>query len=318
MPCEYVQHLSNEYGIWLNENLGQHLLVDQGSLSFIAGHVIQGANVLEIGTGPGNLTANLAKRARKVIGVEVDRKFENVLADVARENPNVEVVFGDALRVRFDKIVGKGLFQEWQIFGNVPYHISEPLMTKLIGLPVEDIVLTVGDTLGRLVQIDNPCNDQFSRLSFLAQTFFDVRSLGSIDRSYFYPQPRTDSEIVRLTPRTKQEFNNPRLKIQRQLFLTESKSPTVKKVLDSTIALASEQDGVVRTKEEYSRHSRREVRQNLRMMLATGQSDDRERHYSSGVDRLNLPDCILSAPFGRLNNQEIQYLAAALVERFGY
>lgn len=314
---EYIQHLTENYGIRLNENLGQHLLVDQEALSFIAGQVINGANVVEIGTGPGNLTALLAQRANKVIGIELDRKFEEVLADVTAENKNVEIVFSDALKFHFDRVVGMGLFREWQIFGNIPYHISEPLLTKIIGLPVEDIILTVGDNLGYLIQLDNPHNDSFSRLSFLAQTFFDTHSLRSLDKSCFYPQPRTESEVVRLMPKSKEEYANPRLKIQRQLFLSESRNSTVEKVLEDIMILASEQADIIRSKEESSRHSRRTLKQDLRMMLTTGQSDTKRRYSSSPVDQLSLPESILSAPFVRLNNQQIQVLAIALQERFG-
>lgn len=317
MVQEYIQHLTEEYGIKLNENLGQHLLFDPEALGFIAGQVIKGANVVEIGTGPGNLTALLAQRANKVVGIELDRKFEGVLADVTLENKNVEIVFSDALKFHYDRVVGRGLFREWQIFGNIPYHISEPLLTKMAGLPVEDIILTVGDNLGYLIQLDNPYNGSFSRLSFLAQTFFCTHSLRSLDKSYFYPQPRTDSEVVRLMPKGKAEYTNPRLKIQRQLFLSESNTQTVRKVLEETMILASEQADAIRSKEDYNRHSRRTVKQDLRMMLTTGQSDDK-RHYSvSPVEQLCLPDNILSSPFVRLNNQQIQFLAIALQERFG-
>lgn len=317
MDQEYIQHLTEEYGIKLNENLGQHLLVDPEALGFIAGQVINGANVIEIGTGPGNLTVGLAQRANKVIGVEIDRRFEGVLADVAAEHKNIEIVFSDALKFHFDRVVGRGLSREWQIFGNIPYHISEPLLTKMVGLPVEDIILTVGNNLGYLIQLDNPYNDSFSRLSFLAQTFFDTQVLRSLDQSCFYPQPRTDSEIVRLIPKDKAEYTNPRLKIQRQLFLSESSTPTVRKVLEETMILASEQADAIRSKEDYNRHSRRTVKQDLRMMLTTGQSDAKRRYYASPVEQLSLPDNILSSPFVRLNNQQIQFLAIALQERFG-
>ena len=314
---EYIVHLSQEYGIRLNENLGQHLLVNQEALSFIAGQVITGANVIEIGTGPGNLTAKLAQWANKVVGIEIDRRFEEVLADVAAENNNVEILFSDALKTRFDRIISRDRSWEWQIVGNIPYHISEPLLTKIAGLPVEDIILTVGDNLGYLIQLDNPRNDSFSRLSFLAQTFFDTQRLRILSADCFYPQPRTDSEIVRLIPKTKAEYTNPRLEIQKQLFLSESRSPTVRKVLGETMILASEQTDVIRSKEENSRHSRRTAKQDLRMMLTTGQSDTRKSYSASPVDQLSLPENILSAPFSRLNNQQIQLLAIALEERFG-
>ncbi|MBU1322979.1 hypothetical protein KKE48_03125 [Patescibacteria group bacterium] len=317
MTQEYVQHLTEEYGIRLNENLGQHLLVDQEALGFIAGQLIKGANVVEIGSGPGNLTANLAQRANKVIGIEIDRRFEKVLADVTTDNKNVEILFSDALKLNFDKLISKDCSREWQIVGNIPYHISEPFLTKIVGLPVEDIILTVGDNLGYLIQLDNPYNDSFSRLSFLAQTFFDTQMLKTLGKSCFYPQPRTGSEVIRLAPKTKAEYVNPKLKIQKQLFLSESRSPTVGKVLTETMDLAIEQGKVVRSKQEYNRHSRRTTKQDLRMMLTTGQNDTRKRYSTSPVDQLNLPENILSSPFARLNNQQIQVLAIALQERFG-
>lgn len=317
MTEAYIQHLSDEYGITLNEKLGQHLLVDQQALSFIAGHVTKGENVIEIGTGPGNLTAFLAQRANKVIGIEIDNKFDEVLADVTTEHPNVEILFGDALKFHFDKILSQDRSREWQVVGNIPYHISEPLLTQFAGLPVEDIILTVGDNLSRLIQLENPYDDSFSRLSFLAQTFFDFQRLKILDKSNFYPQPRTESEVIRLTPKPKEEYINPKLKIQRQLFLSESRSPTIRKVLDETITLAVDEGDVIRSKEERNRHIRRATKQDLRMLLNSDEAYIRERHSNSPVDQLNLPDTILSSPFGRLNNQQIQVLAIALQERFG-
>lgn len=317
MTQEYIQHLTKDYGIRLNENLGQHLLVDHEALSFIAGQVFKGANVIEIGTGPGNLTANLAQRANKVVGIEIDRRFEEVLADVATEHKNVEILFSDALKLRFDRLIDQDRSREWQIVGNIPYHISEPLLTKIAGLSVEDIILTVGDNLAYLIQLDNPRNDSFSRISFLAQTFFDTQRLKMLDKSCFYPQPRTGSEVVRLVPKTKAEYANPRLRIQRQLFLSESRTPTVKKVLEETMILATEQTGVIRSKKEYNRHSRRTTKQDLKMMLTTGQSDTRRQSFASPGEQLNLPENILSSPFVRLNNQQIQILVIALQGRYG-
>ena len=309
--------MTQELGVQLNESQGQHLLVNKEALVFIGSQVISGANVIEIGSGPGNLTAVLAKRANRVFGLEIDRRFEPELSQLTEKSGNVEITFADALKTRFDRIISRDRSREWQIVGNIPYHISEPLLTKILGLSVEDIILTVGDTLAYLLQLDNPRNDSFSRLSFLAQTFFDTQRLRILSADCFYPQPRTDSEIVRLIPKTKAEYTNPRLKIQRQLFLSESRNSTVKKVLEDTMILASEHGDVIRSKREYNRHSRRAAKQDLKMMLNTGQSDIRKRYSASPVEQLNLPENVLSSPFARLDNQQIQILAIALQERFG-
>jgi len=310
--------MTGEFDIRLNEGLGQHLLMDKEALAFIGSQVESGANVIEIGSGPGNLTAALAQRANKVIGLEIDRRFEPQLAKLTETARNVEITFTDALKARFDQIISRDRSREWQIVGNIPYHISEPLLFKFIGLPVEDIILVVGDNLAYTLQLDNPDDLSFSKLSLLGQTFFDIQMLRTLTRDCFYPQPRTESALVRLTPRSAAEFNHTRLKVQRALFLSESRMPTVKKVLAESLVLAGEQEGQFRSKTENSRHARRAIRQDLKMMLRGEENGRRQKSPASlSVDQLALSGEILNQPFARLDNQQIRELAAALRLKFG-
>ena len=65
-----------EYEIHLSERIGQHMLVDEEALDIFTEQIVYGANVLEVGSGTGNITERAAARANKVIGIEIDRRFQ--------------------------------------------------------------------------------------------------------------------------------------------------------------------------------------------------------------------------------------------------
>ena len=308
--------------IFLSENIGQHILVDKGAISAFVGQIEHGSNVLEIGPGPGNLTERMAERARKVVAVEIDQRFKPLLDDVQTSHPNVEVIYKDAISLNFGKIVKAGFLRgDWQVASNLPFHISEPFMQKLIDIPIESVVLIIGDLLARRMQIDNPDDPEFTRLSLLTQTFFEPSLISHLSKVLFYPQPRTDASIVVLNPREKREVeSNPGQVILRNLFLTEKRNPTVLKIIKDS--KKSEGDHSLMSKPESHRYDRRQSRQELRQIarnLQYGYGElERQRYPGNGeVDKLNLPGELLNKPFSRLDNQDIRTLARALRIRYG-
>ena len=143
-----------EKDIFLSERLGQHILVDEDVLNIFANQVDLGSNVLEIGSGPGNFTEKIAGRANRIVGIEIDRKFQPFLDEIQSVCSNVKIIYKDAMTVDFKKIVkGDFLREEWQIASNLPFHISEPFLTKIADLPIKDAFLIVGDQLARKMQI---------------------------------------------------------------------------------------------------------------------------------------------------------------------
>ncbi|MBU0570364.1 methyltransferase domain-containing protein [Patescibacteria group bacterium] len=145
--------------IFLTERLGQHMLIDGRILDMVVNQVSEGSNVLEVGSGPGNLTKRIASRAKKVVGIEIDPKFQPLLNEIESAHPNVEIVYGDVLSVNFGKII-KSRSEEtvWQIVSNLPFHISEPFLSQIADLPIENAILIVGEQLANRMQIDDPYN----------------------------------------------------------------------------------------------------------------------------------------------------------------
>lgn len=324
---EQFQRFLEEHDIFPNEKIGQHFLIDPEALELIAGRTLTGGNIIEIGSGIGNLTVLLAQRAQTVLGLEIDRQFEPVLTDVAQANPNVAIEFTDALKIDYADVVGEDPDAEWQIVSNPPYHISEPLLKKIAGVDLYSAVLLVGDKLAAAMTAETPDCLDYTKTSFITQAFFHPDVIASVPKSSFYPEPRTQSNVVELTPRQETDARgNRRLAIQRQLASSENQQATVvkaiKTAMDSMETGKSGKSGLPR--KDAARSDRRAVGQDLKLLLkyqgGTEQlnSDRRKSGHQPYPNRiiesLGLPDEILSRPFSRLDNQAIRMLTQALMD----
>ena len=169
--------------------LNQHFIIDKDLLQRIvdASHVTSQDVVLEIGAGIGNLTDNIASRARFVYSIELDSKFKPILDKLAEKHSNLMMIYGNALKIewpKFNKIVSA-----------IPYNIAEPLLLNLIGKEFESCTLVVSKHFADLITSENE-----SRLSVIVPAFFKVSLLEVIPASLFYPVPRYDSALICIRP----------------------------------------------------------------------------------------------------------------------
>ncbi|MBI2668963.1 hypothetical protein HYX14_03915 [Candidatus Woesearchaeota archaeon] len=185
-------------------NLGQHLLIDEKILDFIVdtAEVTKKDVVLEIGAGPGNLTEKLAEKARKVIAIELDEKFNTFLDQMPK---NVEIIYGDALKILKQKKI-----QYTQVVANIPYQIAEPLLELFIFTDV-DIIWTVSQDFVEKMQ-QNP----------IYSSFFTFDILKSVQKEAFDPPPRIQSVVVKITKRRADDGDSNAF-VCRKLYLQEDK-----------------------------------------------------------------------------------------------
>ncbi len=196
-----ILKICRKYSIKLNTRLSQNFL----HASHIMDLEISYANVneedivLDIGAGFGFLTEKLAKIARKVYAVEIDRKITRVLIDRLRDyivQGKVVVIEGDILQIDLPSDVNK-------IVSNPPFHIISPLIFRLAR---KYFVSPQFDLCVMIVQLDyakKMCaspGEKRSRLSATIQYFVDVEILGHVSRRNFFPQPDVDAAIIRLKP----------------------------------------------------------------------------------------------------------------------
>ena len=129
-----LRDVLRRHGVRAATSLGQRFLVDRAVLSAIVDAADLSANddVLEVGPGPGVLTAALAARVRSVTAVEVDPRMVALLEETLADHKNVRVVQADALKVDLLGLAGRRLTR---IVANLPYQITTPLLERFLADP---------------------------------------------------------------------------------------------------------------------------------------------------------------------------------------
>ena len=165
--------------------------------------------VFEIGPGKGVLTSLLAKRARRLIAVELDRVLAAQLRMEFGQTRNVEIIEGDVLAVDFNTVFGPRpgttrtedeVIEPVTVVGNIPYYVTSELLLRLFEQRtyVESMVLMVQlEVADRLAA--PPGGSEYGLLSATAQLYSRVEKLLELPPSAFAPPPKVHSAVVRLT-----------------------------------------------------------------------------------------------------------------------
>ncbi|WP_405307146.1 16S rRNA (adenine(1518)-N(6)/adenine(1519)-N(6))-dimethyltransferase RsmA [Methanobrevibacter sp.] len=191
-----TKDILSQHGIKLNKNLGQNYLIDKNKRDQIVnfGDISKDDVVLEIGTGIGTLTIELAKRAKKVIAIEQDKKIFEILAQRLKDEKidNVELINDDALKVDFPPFN--------KIISNLPYQISSPITFKFLNYDFELAVLMYQKEFASRMNGEVGTKD-YSRLSAMLYFKCEVEKLTDVSNESFIPKPQIDSTVVKLTPK---------------------------------------------------------------------------------------------------------------------
>lgn len=189
--------LLRKYNIRPSKRLGQNFLIDQNIQKKIIDAVGLSKNdfVLEIGPGLGSLTVGLCKCAKKVIAIEKDRRlYEYLLKNTAYKN--LELIHGDILKYNFRDP------HHLKIVGNLPYYISSPILTYLIGSrsAIEAVFITVQKEFAQRL-VASPGKKDYGSITCFTQFYTEASILFDIKRNSFYPAPEVDSCFLRLSMR---------------------------------------------------------------------------------------------------------------------
>ena len=191
--------------------LGQHFLNDPGAAIRIVESLgdLSQSTVLEIGPGRGVLTSLLAKRARRVIAVELDRVLAAQLRMHFSLAPNVEIIEGDILAIDFHTLFGPkpgstrpGMPVEPEavrVLGNLPYFITSEILLRLFEHRKyfrSIVVMVQKEVADRLAA--KPGSRDYGLLSATAQLYARVEKLLTLPPGAFSPPPKVHSTVVRL------------------------------------------------------------------------------------------------------------------------
>ncbi len=191
-----------KHNIKIKKERGQNFLIDFNIMTKLL-QVIGEENkaILEIGSGPGNLTIFLKDIAERVIGVEVDRDFFPILVELQKRYPLLSFVFEDIRKIDLKDILSRYELDKIKIVGNIPYYLSSFMVRKLYewkSFLEEGIVMVPKDVGDRITS--SPGSKVYGILSVVAQTVFSVRPVFRIKPGSFYPRPKIDSEVLTFIP----------------------------------------------------------------------------------------------------------------------
>lgn len=185
------------HGLRPDTDLGQHFLLDENlvDLSLRAGEVGTDDVALEVGPGLGVLTVALARRARLVHAIELDRRLEPALADALAGVDNVRLRWGDAMRADLEGLDPPPT----RLIANLPYDIATPLMVEsLWRLPSVEVwcVMVQREVADRWLA--GPGSRLYGGASVLIGLAAEPAFRRAVGREVFTPRPRVDSALVAL------------------------------------------------------------------------------------------------------------------------
>ena len=185
-----IRALLDRHGFRFSKSLGQNFLTAAWVPQRIAEEagLDERTGVVEIGPGVGCLTVELSKRAGRVVSIELDRALMPVLAETLAGCENVEVVFGDALKLDLRALAAEELpGLRPAVCANLPYNVTSPLLTALI-------------EAARRLCAGPGCAD-YGAFGLFVQWHCVPELLFDVPPSCFVPQPKVTSSVVRLTRR---------------------------------------------------------------------------------------------------------------------
>jgi 16S rRNA (adenine1518-N6/adenine1519-N6)-dimethyltransferase len=195
------------HGVRAATSLGQRFLVDRSVLAAIVetAELSERDDVLEVGPGPGVLTAALAARARSVTAVEIDARMVALLGETLADRGNVTVVRADALEV---DLFGLTPNPPTRIVANLPYQITSPLLERFLADPRRPplVVVLVQHEVARRMCATARAARERGYLSIFVQSYAEPRIVRRVPARAFHPPPRVDSAVVSLRTRSRPAF----------------------------------------------------------------------------------------------------------------
>jgi 16S rRNA (adenine1518-N6/adenine1519-N6)-dimethyltransferase len=193
-----VRGVTRGAGLRRSRRLGQHFLVDAGALESIvdALELTASDEVFEIGCGIGTLTGALASRAARVLAVDIDPACVRAALRTQRAHDNVTVIRADA---RYVDPGDSGFRAPWLAAGNLPYHLTGPLLSHVLELavpPARAVFVMQREVAARLAADAG----DWSLATVAVRSLASVERLRDLPPESFDPAPTVHSAVVRLRP----------------------------------------------------------------------------------------------------------------------
>lgn len=241
-----VKDLLNRHGFKFSKALGQNFLINPTVCPRMADAcgADENTGVIEVGPGFGVLTAELAKKAKKVVSVELDERLLPVLDETLAEFDNVEVINSDVLKVDLHKLIEEKFGgMKVAVCANLPYYITSPVIMHLLesNLPVENITVMVQKEAAQ--RLCAPVGSRDAGAVTVAVDYYaDAEKIFDVSAGSFMPAPKVDSSVIRLNVRKQPpiELNDEKLFFRMVKAVFAQRRKTAANSISSGMSLSKE------------------------------------------------------------------------------
>ena len=225
----YLMRKFEAMGIRPQSRLGQNFLIDLNLLRLLheSAHIEQNDVVLEVGTGTGSLTAPMSDKAAVVVTVDVDPVMQELArqelfgrdnirflkTDILKNKNRLRQEVLDVVKEELEKPGPNGEKRRFKLVANLPYSVATPLISNLLltDMPPMLMCVTIQKELADRITA-KPRSKDWGALSLWTQAQCRTEIVRIMPPSVFWPRPKVDSAIIRLTLDEKKRSKIPDLK----------------------------------------------------------------------------------------------------------
>ena len=197
LKLQWSSLILNKNKIPIRKKWGQNFLIDNNTIDKIIALINPQTNqtLIEIGPGQGAMTNKIAKLAKKLHAVEIDPLlYEKLIND---NIPNLTLYNDDILKWNLNNKLKCS-----KVFGNIPYNISSQIIFKFLkDKYCKTMIFMLQKELADRIT-SNHGTKQYSRISVMAQTFYEIKNKINISKNVFYPKPKIDSTVLNFEKKT--------------------------------------------------------------------------------------------------------------------
>lgn len=194
------EKMPEKFDIKFNKSFGQNFIFDTNLLKAIVSDagVDKNTDVLEIGTGAGTLTKEIALVANKVVSYEIDSNLMPTISNTLSQCDNVKVVFNDVMKEDIKKIESN-FESEYVMVANLPYYITTPIIFKFLetATRLKTMVIMVQKEVAERLCAKSGTS-QYGAITAVINSIANTRITRIVKRNMFVPAPNVDSAVVRI------------------------------------------------------------------------------------------------------------------------
>lgn len=197
-----IKNILSKHGFTFSKSLGQNFLVNPSVCPRMAemSGAEKGVGVIEVGPGIGVLTCELAKRADKVISIELDKRLLPVLDETLQEFNNIKIINDDILKTDIKKLINEEFNgMDVVVCANLPYYITSPVIMKLLEdkLPIRSLTVMVQKEAAQRICAEIGTR-QSGAVTVAVNYYSKPQILFNVSAGSFVPAPKVDSAVIKL------------------------------------------------------------------------------------------------------------------------